>query len=109
MDYIITQIQAKWKVPVFLALVASAFFLGRTFKFLENKPGFTYSQNSTLEKPFTGGGSVHTETVVASRGGKKYYLVWCKGAENIKEKNKRYFANEELAKKAGYEKAASCK
>jgi hypothetical protein len=55
------------------------------------------------------GSSPHTETIVASKGGKKYYFIWCKGSQNIKEANKRYFKTEEEAKKAGYTLAGSCK
>lgn len=113
------------QTPIFLILLVfftlTAFFMGRSLKFIENRPAF-YFETKTFEAEkqnffnnfqttpspsLTGGERVHQ--VVASKGGKKYYFVWCKGAENIKEKNKRYFADESAAQKAGYTKAASCK
>lgn len=104
-----------WSIFIFLILLLS-FFLGRVTKFMEQSPSFAYEskvaeeQNYELEKSnlFTIG-SISTSTIVASKGGKKYYFVWCKGAGNIKESNKRYFNTEELAQKAGYSLAANCK
>ncbi|MCA9360602.1 hypothetical protein KC730_01785 [Candidatus Kaiserbacteria bacterium] len=46
--------------------------------------------------------------VVASKSGTKYHLLTCSGANQIKEANKVYFDNVELAKAAGYTPAANC-
>ena len=47
--------------------------------------------------------------IVASKTGKKYHFPWCAGAQQIKEENKIWFANEAEAKAAGYSPAANCK
>ena len=47
--------------------------------------------------------------VVGSKTGKKYHFPWCAGAQQIKEENKVWFANEVEAKAAGYSPAANCK
>jgi hypothetical protein len=119
-------------VLVFVISILTAFFAGRTVKFMENRPAFYfeskddeqvyYQQILDKEKErlfrqnggtFGVGSSSNSQRqdkiIVASKGGKKYYYVWCKGAGNIKEKNKRYFADEATAQKAGYTKSASCK
>lgn len=81
---------------------------------MEMSPAFTFESkieednNYEKEKDFLFG-KISTSTIVASRGGKKYYFVWCSGAGNIKESNKRYFATEDLAQKAGYTLANNCK
>jgi hypothetical protein len=48
------------------------------------------------------------ESVVASRGGTKYYLPWCAGADRITDANKVWFASPEAAAASGYEPAANC-
>lgn len=47
-------------------------------------------------------------TIVASRNGKKYYYLWCPGAERISAKNRKYFRVATDAEKAGYTIAKSC-
>ena len=47
--------------------------------------------------------------IVASKTGKKYHFPWCAGAQQIKEENKVWFANEVEAKEAGYSPASNCK
>ena len=47
--------------------------------------------------------------IVGSKTGKKYHFPWCAGAQQIKEENKVWFANEVEAKAAGYSPAANCK
>lgn len=114
-------------VLVFVISVLIAFFVGRTYKFMENRPAFYFESleqeqkyqqqivSEEKEKLFAkfqqegGGATTQNKMIVASKGGKKYYFVWCSGAGNIKESNKRYFADEAAAEKAGYTKAASCK
>ena len=102
---------------VFILSILIAFFAGRSVKFMENKVNYSYEVNasqgnnltdSRAEKSSTGA-NVNVSKIVASKGGKKYYYVWCKAASNILEKNKRYFADEDAAKKAGLTLAASCK
>ncbi len=114
----------------FLVCVISiliAFFAGRTTKFMENRPAFYFQSKEEevkyIDKNFevekqklfqtsnisSTNSAASQKTIVASKSGKKYYFVWCKGAENIKEKNKRYFADEATAQKAGLTLAAACK
>lgn len=97
-----------------VSLLILAFVLGRVTKFMENSPVFTFEskeqeeiyyekeKNSLFDKKTT-------SNIVASKSGKRYYFVWCSGAANIKESNKRYFATEELAQQAGYTLANNCK
>lgn len=47
--------------------------------------------------------------IVGSKTGKKYHFPWCAGAQQIKEENKVWFANEEEAKAAGFTPAANCR
>ena len=47
--------------------------------------------------------------IVGSKTGKKYHFPWCAGAQQIKEENKVWFANEVEAKAAGYSPATNCK
>lgn len=47
--------------------------------------------------------------IVASKTGKKYHFPWCAGAQQIKEENKVWFANEAEARAAGYSPASNCK
>ncbi len=139
MSNIITRIGGKLKefrklintvflVPFFVLCVSISFFVGRSVKFLENRPAFYFEsvqqegvyrgkilesekeklfRNFETERPSSN--LVRAKMIVASSGGTKYYFVWCKASENIKEKNKIYFADEAAAQKAGYQKAASCK
>lgn len=74
----------------------------------EKEKLFSKFQQNT-PSPSLGKEGNSAKMIVASKGGKKYYFVWCSGAGNIKEANKRYFADEDAAQKAGYTKAASCK
>ncbi len=102
-----------WFILVFLLIVLS-FLLGRLSKFMENSPTFTFESKEQKEQYVNQQkdalfGKITTETIVASKGGKKYYFVWCNGTSNIKESNKRFFATEELAQKAGYTLANNCK
>lgn len=46
---------------------------------------------------------------VASKGGTKYHLPWCSGAQRIKEENKVWFSTKAEAEAAGYSPAANCK
>lgn len=99
----------------FLLSIGIAFFAGRTIKFLENRPNFVFEAQGNISNAINEN-KIKDEikvsdvaTIVASKGGKKYYFVWCKGAENIKEKNKRFFKTENAAQSAGYTLAASCK
>ena len=47
--------------------------------------------------------------VVASKGGTKYYLPGCAGADRISPANKVWFASASAAAEAGYAPAANCK
>lgn len=48
-------------------------------------------------------------SVVASRGGTKYHLPDCPGAQTIKEANLIRFASLDLARAAGYLPAGNCR
>lgn len=48
-------------------------------------------------------------TIFASKNGSKYYYVWCKSGNRVKEENKIYFKDEEEAKKRGFDAAKNCK
>lgn len=46
---------------------------------------------------------------MASRTGKVYYFPWCASAINIAPENRRWFATEKAAQKAGYRAAKNCR
>lgn len=99
-------------VLIFLCIIS--FFLGLSTKFMNNRPTFSFVSAEEENKDFIDQknelfGKVSTSTIVASKTGKKYYFVWCKGAINIKQNKKIYFETESLAQKAGYTIAANCK
>ncbi len=50
-----------------------------------------------------------TGTYVASKAGKRYYLLSCGGAKTIKETNRIYFNSKADAEARGYTPAANCK
>lgn len=62
---------------------------------------------TALEAPLCSASS--TGAIVASKGGTKYYLPWCAGADRITEANRVWFASPRAAEKAGYAPAANCK
>lgn len=101
---------------VVLLLVVGSFFLGLSTRFMDSRPSFTFVSKEEEDARFErekdelfGIKAVSTSTIVASKTGKKYYFVWCKGATNIKDSKKVYFDTEALAQKAGYTLAANCK
>jgi hypothetical protein len=49
-----------------------------------------------------------TGTIVAAKGGTKYYLPSCAGASRISDANKIWFASPAAAEAAGYSAAANC-
>jgi hypothetical protein len=101
---------------LFICITIASFVLGRITKFLENRTEFVLESKEAFdqkvmmekEKLFTNTREVSTGTIVASKNGSKYYFLWCKGASNIKEANKKTFHNEEEAQKAGYVLANNC-
>jgi hypothetical protein len=50
----------------------------------------------------------NSDTVYASKTGKKYYYSDCSGISRIKQVNKISYARALLAEQAGYTKAANC-
>jgi hypothetical protein len=48
-------------------------------------------------------------TIVASKGGTKYYLPGCAGADRISVTNKVWFVSVDAAEAAGYTLATNCK
>ncbi len=102
---------------ILIILMIFSFTMGRLTKFLEARPTFTFEskeaedENYEKEKAalFQEASRVGTSSqIVASKTGKKYYFVWCKGALNIKDSKKIYFKSEDLAQKAGYTLASNC-
>ncbi|MFA6006842.1 MAG: hypothetical protein WC764_03930 [Candidatus Paceibacterota bacterium] len=71
-------------------------------RLLKTEPG---SQASGPSEPKQGTGG----TLVASKGGTKYYYPWCGGANRISTANKIYFASVAEARAKGYTPAANCK
>lgn len=47
-------------------------------------------------------------SVVASKGGTKYYLPWCAGADRIRADNKVWFSSPHMAEAHGYDPASNC-
>ena len=45
---------------------------------------------------------------VGSQSGAAYHLLWCPGAQRIKEANKIWFQTKEEAEKKGYKPAGNC-
>lgn len=131
MESIIAQIEHKFKLGalrvfvnqefwfiLFILLFILSFFLGRLTKFMESRPVFRFESKEAEEKNYElqrhqlfglQNSKISTSTIVASKTGKKYYFVWCKGATNIKDSKKIYFDSEVLAQKAGYTLANNCK
>jgi hypothetical protein len=94
-----------------ILLAILAFFLGRLSKIFDERPVFSLEemvqQKSGVAslKQFQ---NTSTSTIVASKKGKKYYFVWCKYADTIKESNKIYFKDEDSAKASGRTLANGC-
>ncbi len=95
----------------------ASFSLGRLSKIFDERPEFNFRDvlvqeekiplSSSLEK--RGIVQTNVSNIVATKSGQKYYFIWCKGVENLKEKNKVYFATEDDAKRAGKTLANNCK
>jgi hypothetical protein len=49
-----------------------------------------------------------SDSVVASKGGTKFYLPWCSGAARISDANKVWFASPADALAHGYTPASNC-
>lgn len=94
-----------------ILLVTLAFFLGRMSKIFDERPIFSLEEMAQSKsdvaslKQFQ---NTSTSTIVASKKGKKYYFVWCKYADTIKESNKIYFKDEDSAKASGRTLANGC-
>jgi hypothetical protein len=96
-----------WGGATILVLLAlSAFALGRLSILEEVREPVSFSRAPFLASPraLAPGG-----LIVASRSGTAYYYPWCAGAEKIQEANKRWFQNEEEARRAGFRPAKNCK
>lgn len=94
----------KLIVPAIVTLVGiTAFGLGRLSALQEQK--------GELKIYTSGEGSVlgtSTNAYVASKGGEKYYLPTCPGAQRIKEENRIWFPSAEVARSVGFAPAAQC-
>lgn len=104
----------SFEILVVILLVFCAFLAGRLSTFMNSRPTFTYVSKEVEERVWEEEkdalfAKVSTSTIVASRTGKKYYFVWCKGVANLKESNKIYFDSEDQAKKRGLTLANNCK
>lgn len=114
MQSIIAQIKGIYNIDKFflgaliVLLSLSSFSLGRLSKIFDDRPEFSFQNLPGLETN-TLNPVVSTGTIVATKGGKKYYFVWCKAVVNLKEQNKIYFNSEDDAKRAGKTLANNCK
>lgn len=119
-------------LAVLLSSSFSSFALGRMSVLVEKTNSIGFATSTTYSKPlsdpkigFAGlnfntemqntsgevkGASTSTDkTLVASKNGKKYYFLWCSGANRISKQNAVYFKTKTEAENAGYTLAASCK
>ena len=91
-------------IPTIVILVGLiAFGLGRLSALQEQK--------GELKIYTSGEGSVlgtSTDAYIASKGGTKYYLPTCSGAQRIKEENKIWFPSAEVARSVGFAPATNC-
>lgn len=72
--------------------------------------GFDAGQGSDLSLALPSFVASSTEgNIVASKGGTKYYLPGCAGADRISDANKIWFVSTEAALSAGYTLAANCR
>lgn len=96
-----------WGIPTAVVLVGLASFgLGRLSIVEEMRSPVTTQKASAIEAV----SSIHIGgLIVASKNGSAYYFPWCAGAQKISEQNKRWFTDEEGARKAGYKPAKNCK
>lgn len=66
------------------------------------------SQTASVVKSLPTTPTSHSETVFASKNGKKYYYAHCAGVKRIKDENKITFASRETAEASGYTQASGC-
>lgn len=73
-------------------------------------PPVPLTATSSLKSPAAMGDISATATMpyVASKAGTKYHLLNCPGVQQIKDKNKIYFATAAAATAAGYTPASNC-
>lgn len=94
-----------------ILLVITTFFLGRMSKIFDERPVFSLEEIAQQKSDLTSlkqFQNTSTSTIVASKKGKKYYFVWCKYADTIKESNKIYFKDEATAQASGRTLANGC-
>lgn len=107
---------------IIILVAFGAFGLGRLSKIedsrvpirIENEPEITAdtfsSTNNTKEVTTTPAvPTTNTNQLVGSKNGKKYYYIWCAGAQKITEANRRHFSSVEDATVQGYTPASNCK
>jgi len=91
-----------------ITLLLVSFGLGRLSVVQNTPPEAIFIEGLSNAPVHTSDKEVAQYGIVASQKGSKYHLLSCPGAKQIKEENKIYFANEEDARKAGYEAAGNC-
>jgi hypothetical protein len=100
-------IGSEWIVILIVILVGfGGFALGRLSTLERSVEPIQVSQPAAAsEANFEASGG----SLVASRNGSKYHFPWCSGAQQIAERNKIWFENEEEARRSGYTPAGNCK
>lgn len=102
---------------IMLLVALGSFFLGRFSRELNlmsieeigknNQPAQTISSDQI--KVGENSEIVTQKNYVASKNGKNYYPVNCKGANRIKQENMIWFGSEEEAEASGYTFSSTCK
>lgn len=69
----------------------------------QNSPLIDLNAQKVIPSSYSG------KVFFASKIGHKYYSIGCSGGKTIKAENKIFFASEQEAIQAGYQKSASCK
>jgi hypothetical protein len=100
-------IGSEWIVILIVILVGfGGFALGRLSAIQSDIEPVVVSQTAVA----SGGNFEASErSLVGSRNGSKYHFPWCSGAQQIADRNKIWFDNEEEARRSGYTPAGNCK
>jgi hypothetical protein len=104
---LLVTIGSEWIVILIVILVGfGGFALGRISALQSDVTPIQVSQAaSASEANFEASEGL----LVASRNGSKYHFPWCSGAQQIAERNKIWFDNEEEARRSGYTPAGNCR
>ena len=100
----------EWGLFILVILaITGAFGLGR-LSVLEAPKGAILVQNTALAASAGVPGDLAVGGMYeGSKTGDIYYFPWCSGATKIAPEDRRWFADEKAAQKAGYHPAGNCK